>query len=125
MFCPKMKKLVETKDKSVELNLLRQLMEVYACCPNTTLWFKFFRSNGFLPPPNLEFGGCSVFMMIPGYGVESVAATALQYKIAMRESGEERDDDFKQLLGSSQYVAPLQPTKPTLCLRVLLISWKF
>ena len=66
-FSPKMKKMVETKSTSIMLNQLRQLMEGYACCPNTTLWFKFFRSNGFLPPGNLEFGGCSVFMMIPGY----------------------------------------------------------
>ena len=50
-------------------------------------------------------------MMIPGYQNESVEAASLEYKIAMRESGEERDGDFEQLLGESQYVAPITTHK--------------
>ena len=58
----------------------------------------------------MEFGGCTVFLMIPGYGgAESAKRAALQYKLSMREAGKERDKDFERLLGLSQYITPFSP----------------
>ena len=105
-FLPQMKKLVETETSVNILNQLCHLTQGYACRPNTTLWFNFFKVHEFLPPGGLGIGSCSVFMMIPGYFNETADKAALQYDMSMRASGEESDDDFRRLLRDFQYVAP-------------------
>ena len=106
-FSPTMKKLIETKNQVHILNQIDQHMDAFRCCPNKPLWFQWIKSCDFLPPPGMDFGGCTSFMMIPGYQSTTAEEAALKQSLAMQSEGEKSDADLVKLLGDSQIVAPI------------------
>ena len=60
----------------------------------------------FSPPPGMDFGGSTSFMMIPGYQSTTAEEAALKQSLAMQSEGEKSDADLVKLLGESQIVAP-------------------
>ena len=106
-FSPTMKKLIETKNQVHILNQIDQHMSEFCCRPNKPLWFQWIKSCGSLPPPGMDFGGSTSFMMIPGYQSTTAEEAALKQSLAMQSEGEKSDADLVKLLGESQIVAPI------------------
>ena len=106
VFSDQMKALVDCKNPNNVLNQIRQITQDFKCSSNKALFFQFLRTQGCLPSDGMAVGGLTVFLMIPGYTIETAKELGLQHDINMREGEEGSYEAFRSLLGKANVVPP-------------------
>ena len=106
VFSETMKTLVEAKNPNHVLNQIRQITRHFHCAPNKSLFFQFLRTQGCLPAGGIPIGGMTVFLMVPGFTIQTAKEFYLQHDINMREGEESSYEEFRSLLGKANVVPP-------------------